>query len=219
MLPLPGEEVSWTAPAWLGRLPSFLQAKLATGRHAAALLSPPPDASLLLDEFLHDFREVSGPFVRRAAWIWTRTALSGYILRTLGDAAEMAHSVEARLPFLDHRLFELALKIPPASLLGDGRTKRLLREAVCGVVPEPLRLGAKHPFLAPPLEGDPGIEEFIQDTIASRECRELPEFDHGAVRTWIAARPTLPIGLRRRLDPVLMQLLTATLLQKCHRLT
>ena len=219
MLPTSAEAALWSIPAWLQRLPTFLQAKLATGGHAIALFSPPPGRQQLLDDLLEDFRDLDGPFVRQAAWMWTRTALSGYILRTLGDAAEMAHSVEARLPFLDHRLFELALKIPAASLLSAGSTKTLLREAVRGVVPEAVRIRPKHPFLAPPLEGEGEIDDFIHDTLASHACRELPAVDHAAVCQWAAKRARLPVADRRRLDPVLMQLLTATLLQQCYRLT
>ena len=146
-------------------------------------------------------------------------ALAGYILRTLGDGAEMAHSVEARLPFLDHELFAVAARIPPPALLDHEHTKLALREALRGIVPETVRTRKKHPFLAPPLDGDPAVDDFVQDTIASKACRELPLFDHRAVRRWAAARFRLPDADRHRLDPVLMQLLTATLLQRCFRMT
>jgi asparagine synthase (glutamine-hydrolysing) len=219
MLPLPDESRPWRVPSWIGRAPAFLQAKLATGRFAAALLNRPPEAQQILDGWLAGVTPVAGPFVRRAAWLWTRTALAGYILRTLGDGAEMAHSVEARLPFLDHEVFELAAALPTEALVGPAGTKLALREALRGVIPESIRTRPKHPFLAPPLESDPVVEAFIGDTVASADCRELPLFDHEAVRRWIAGRARLAAAERRRLDPVLMQLLTAALLQRCFRLT
>jgi len=46
------------------------------------------------------------------------------------DRNSMWHGVEARLPFLDYRLVELALNLPAAFKIGDGWTKLALREAM-----------------------------------------------------------------------------------------
>ncbi|MFP6855378.1 MAG: asparagine synthase C-terminal domain-containing protein, partial [Opitutales bacterium] len=54
------------------------------------------------------------------------------------DRNSMAHSVEARVPFLDHRLVEYTLSTPDEHRLKGGVTKRLLREAVRSVVPSPI---------------------------------------------------------------------------------
>lgn len=56
------------------------------------------------------------------------------------DRNSMAHSVEARVPFLDYRLVELALGLPDDYKLGQGWTKRILRESLRGVLPERIRL-------------------------------------------------------------------------------
>jgi asparagine synthase (glutamine-hydrolysing) len=55
------------------------------------------------------------------------------------DRNSMAHSVEARVPFLDHRLVEFALGLPDAFKLGGGVTKRVLRAAMSGVLPDRIR--------------------------------------------------------------------------------
>ncbi len=52
-----------------------------------------------------------------------------------GDRNSMAHGREVRLPFLDRRVAELALSLPPGFLLDDGLTKRVLRDAVADLVP------------------------------------------------------------------------------------
>jgi asparagine synthase (glutamine-hydrolysing) len=56
------------------------------------------------------------------------------------DRDSMAHSVEARVPFLDYRLVELALALPDEAKLSEGVTKRVLRDAMKGVLPEAIRV-------------------------------------------------------------------------------
>lgn len=51
------------------------------------------------------------------------------------DRNSMAFSREARLPFLDHRLVELAFGLPDDDLVSDGLTKRVLREAAAPWLP------------------------------------------------------------------------------------
>lgn len=55
------------------------------------------------------------------------------------DRDSMAHGVEARLPFLDHRLVEFSLGLPEAFKLANGWTKRVLREAMQGRLPAAVR--------------------------------------------------------------------------------
>jgi asparagine synthase (glutamine-hydrolysing) len=55
------------------------------------------------------------------------------------DRNSMAFSVEARTPFLDVRLVERALALPSSDLVRGGWTKAILREAMAGVLPEPVR--------------------------------------------------------------------------------
>jgi asparagine synthase (glutamine-hydrolysing) len=51
------------------------------------------------------------------------------------DRDSMAHGREVRLPLLDRRIAEFAFSAPPEYLIGDGQTKRILRDAVRDVVP------------------------------------------------------------------------------------
>lgn len=55
------------------------------------------------------------------------------------DRNSMAHGIEARVPFLDWRLVEFTLALPDEHKLLAGVTKRVLREAMKGVLPEPVR--------------------------------------------------------------------------------
>jgi asparagine synthase (glutamine-hydrolysing) len=55
------------------------------------------------------------------------------------DRNSMAHSVEARVPFLDHRLVEFTYNLPDDFLEKDGITKRVMREAMTGLLPEKIK--------------------------------------------------------------------------------
>lgn len=55
------------------------------------------------------------------------------------DRDSMAHSVESRLPFLDYRLVELVMGLPADYRIAGATTKRVLREAMRGVLPESIR--------------------------------------------------------------------------------
>jgi asparagine synthase (glutamine-hydrolysing) len=55
------------------------------------------------------------------------------------DRNSMAHSVEARLPFLDYRLVSLAFSLPAEWKLRGGWNKFIVREAMRGIVPERVR--------------------------------------------------------------------------------
>jgi asparagine synthase (glutamine-hydrolysing) len=55
------------------------------------------------------------------------------------DRNSMAHSVEARLPFLDHRVVEFTLGLRDQHKIIGGDTKRVLRRAMSGYLPEAVR--------------------------------------------------------------------------------
>jgi asparagine synthase (glutamine-hydrolysing) len=55
------------------------------------------------------------------------------------DRNSMAHGIEARVPFLDHRLVEFCLRLGHQHKIVGGDTKRVLREAMRGLLPEPVR--------------------------------------------------------------------------------
>lgn len=69
------------------------------------------------------------------------------ILAYLGDREEMAHSLEARLPFLDHHLYDAAKRIPVDLKMRDGVEKAVLRDAAEGILPDELRLRRKSGFM------------------------------------------------------------------------
>lgn len=75
--------------------------------------------------------------------------LSNYLLSAQGDRMAMAHSVEGRFPFLDHRVVETACRIPPRMKMSGLREKYILRKAAERYLPVALAARPKKPYRAP----------------------------------------------------------------------
>ncbi len=88
--------------------------------------------------------------VHQSLYLWSKTLLPGYILNMLGDRMEMAHSVEGRVPFLDHKVVEVLCAQPVHQKIHGMTEKYVLREAVRDVITETVYNRQKHPFLSPP---------------------------------------------------------------------
>ncbi|MDQ7784535.1 MAG: asparagine synthase (glutamine-hydrolyzing) [Desulfomonilaceae bacterium] len=65
------------------------------------------------------------------------------------DRMTMANSLEARVPLLDHELFERVARVPPAVKSKGLQTKRLLRRAVKSLLPPAIQRGRKRGFTPP----------------------------------------------------------------------
>ncbi len=88
------------------------------------------------------------PAVEAAAWTDLRTYLPCDLM-TKVDIATMAHSLECRQPFLDHRLVELALSLPLSWQFRRLRGKCMLRRAFAGALPRSVFRRAKMGFGVP----------------------------------------------------------------------
>lgn len=83
------------------------------------------------------------------------------------DRNSMAHSVESRVPFLDYRLVEFVVGLPDDFKIHDAVTKRVLRDAMRGVVPEEVRTRVdKLGFVTPE-------EIWLRETVPQRFRSEL----------------------------------------------
>ena len=85
----------------------------------------------------------------QAQYLEATTLLPGYILSSQGDRMAMAHSVEARFPFLDHRVVEFAARLPPRLKMKVLDEKYLLKRCAEGLVPPSVRKRPKQPYRAP----------------------------------------------------------------------
>lgn len=91
------------------------------------------------------------PLLRRHQYLEMKTLLSGYLLSSQGDRMAMAHSVESRFPFLDHRLVDWAFHLPDRFKLQGMESKYLLKESFREALPEIIVNRPKQPYMAPDL--------------------------------------------------------------------
>lgn len=87
--------------------------------------------------------------LHQAQYLESRFLLPGYILSSQGDRMAMAHGIEGRFPFLDHRLVELAATLPPGMTLKGLVEKHILREATRDLLPPSIGQRTKQPYRAP----------------------------------------------------------------------
>jgi len=86
------------------------------------------------------------------------------------DRASMAHSLEARVPFLDPHVAELALALPTAMKVRGRQKKRLLRRAMEPLLPREVVHGAKRGFSIPAaawFRGD--LEPFAREVLGGAQ--------------------------------------------------
>ncbi len=95
------------------------------------------------------------------------------------DRLSMAHGVEVRSPFMDWRLITFAFAIPSAHKIGGGYTKRILRDAMKGILPDSIRTRTKKMGFPNLNEGwdSPRGHQFIKDAVASADFRSASLWD------------------------------------------
>lgn len=202
----------------LGFEPAFLLAKLEIGRAFRSLFEEEIGALVsereLQVRLIHS-TAIEGDNVlpsRQSARIWMQTALSNYILRSLGDGTEMQHSVEGRVPFLDTNVCALSQHFAPEELMSKETGKVALRRALKGIVPEDTRVRPKRPLVAPPLfwttdhRFDARIRERLLDSTPPFLSRTTLEYTLDCV-------DQLPESEQRRAEPAIFMAYCAAVLQ------
>jgi asparagine synthase (glutamine-hydrolysing) len=141
--------------------------------------------------------------------------MAGYILTMLGDRMEMAHSIEGRVPFLDHKLVEVIVSQPVHMKIRGMTEKYVLREAVRDVITDTVYRRQKHPFLSPPatVHPDGTFQTFVQDTLRGETLRSMPFFDQKQIVSLLDRLPTMDVGARAANDQVLMHIVSMCVLQ------
>lgn len=99
------------------------------------------------------------------------------------DKMTMATSVEARVPFLDHKLVEFAMSIPSALKYRGGETKYILKRALKGIIPDRVLQRPKQGFGVPINEWMlDRLGGFVENAIFNSALRRRELFDYDFIR-------------------------------------
>ena len=124
----------------------------------------------------------------RAQWLEIKLFMSGYLLSSQGDRMAMANSVEGRYPFLDYRVIEFCMNLPPEFKLQGLNEKVLLKKMMKGKLPPEIIQRPKQPYRAPILESffsdkAPG---YVSDMLSESQVVDVGIFDPAMVRQLVA---------------------------------
>jgi asparagine synthase (glutamine-hydrolysing) len=219
--PLPELE---TVRRRLGWVPSWIHAFSTLGRRTTELFSREMASSVAgmnpydvaLSRLAIDERVSGRDPLNQALYLWARVHLPNFILTFLSDRMEMAHSIEGRVPFLDHEVAEFAAGIPIHMKIQGMREKHVLREATRDVLIEPVYDREKHPFTTPPAKvgEDDAMMELYGDVFSSSLLDQQPIFDPAAVRGFFQTLPERTAEERVRADGLMNRILSLTLMHE-----
>jgi len=103
------------------------------------------------------------------------------------DRMSMAHSIETRVPLLDHKLVEFALTIPPEMNLRHGTTKYVLKRAMKGILPERIIHRPKQGFAVPLGYWFRGkLGPYVRDLVLGERCRRRGFFNLPYIESLLA---------------------------------
>jgi asparagine synthase (glutamine-hydrolysing) len=148
-------------------------------------------------------------------YLCSKTLLPNFILNYLGDRMEMAHSIEGRVPFLDHLVAESAARVPVDMKVKGIREKHVLREAAKEVLIPEVYDRQKHPFSSPPTrhQDDP-MMRFYRDTFASQAARDQPIYDMDKARAALDQLLSCPADQRIAAEGVIQRIASVIVMQE-----
>ena len=104
------------------------------------------------------------------------------------DQMSMSASIESRVPFLDHVLVEFAARLPDRLKLRGFTTKRILREAIRGLLPDEILSRRKMGFPVPFAQWTRHRwQPVVRDVLLDRRTRERGFIDASAVERFLDA--------------------------------
>ncbi|HEY5707640.1 MAG TPA: asparagine synthase (glutamine-hydrolyzing) [Terrimicrobiaceae bacterium] len=146
---------------------------------------------LATDKWIPPVREDSGAFLDRLLKLqWDEWLQDWCIIRQ--DKNTMAHSLEIRLPFLDHNLIELAFRVPPRLKNNGLRDKIIERKIAAKLLPRQVTHRKKNPFFLP-MEfffAHPQIRRLIADTLNENQVRKRGYFEPAYVKNLLGLMET-----------------------------
>ncbi len=121
--------------------------------------------------------------VGKAQCIEMLAFLSSYLLSSQGDRVAMAHGVELRMPFLDHRMIDWAARIPSRWKILGLNEKHILKRMFRSILPPEIVARRKQPYRAPVVDSllSPAGRRLILDVLEPGVVRRAGLFDDAKV--------------------------------------
>lgn len=118
------------------------------------------------------------PALSQAQYLEISIFMSSYLLSSQGDRVAMAHSVEVRPPFLDHRLIEFLARVRPTWKLLGMKEKHLLKRTLRKLLPDAIVNRPKHPYRAPVAQAllHKAAQPYVRELLAEPALREAGFF-------------------------------------------
>jgi len=125
----------------------------------------------------------------RAQYLEMSLFMSCYLLNSQGDRMMMGNSVEGRVPFLDHRLIELAARIPPKFKLRVLEEKFILKRAFADILPDAIASRPKQPYRAPISSSFSAGDDTLVQRLLGREALQRSGFANAPAVEKLLAKP------------------------------
>ena len=176
--------------------------------------------STMLSEIDLPGRIIGRDAVNISLYMWQKSALINAILSVLSDRMEMAHSIEGRVPFLDHHVAKYAASLPIHYKIRETTEKYVLREATKDVITPELYARQKHPFIAPPMRksdknkvNDP-LMQHCEDIIRSAAFADQPFFDPLKARNLLDQTAKMDSGTLDHASLLIQRMATMSIMQQ-----
>ncbi len=122
--------------------------------------------------------------INRAQYLELKYLLPEYILSSQGDRVAMAHAVECRFPFLDHRVVEFCARIPLHYKIKGLNEKYILKRLMKEYLPKKIIKRAKKPYLAPDSRSffsNNKVPEYIYESLSEKNIKKYDYFKYKSV--------------------------------------
>ena len=190
---------------------NYVALKTLWPREARAAAYTPEFKALATDSWIPPERDSSGKFLDRLLKIqWDEWLQDWCIIRQ--DKNTMAHSLEVRLPFLDHNLIEQAFRLPPHLKNNGFRDKIIERRIAAELLPRQATQRKKNPFFLP-MEfffEHPQIKRLIAETLNEEQVRRRGYFEPAYIKNLLGKMET-------REFVYLKQVMSLVILELWHR--
>ncbi len=187
---------------------NYVALKTLWPRSARAAAYAPQFKEIATDKWVPPVRDNSGAFLDRLLKIqWDEWLQDWCIIRQ--DKNTMAHSLEIRLPFLDHNLIELAFRVPPRLKNNGLRDKIIERKIAAKLLPRQVTHRKKNPFFLP-MEfffEHPQIRRLIAETLNEDQVRRRGYFEPAYIKNLLRMMETREfIHLKQVMALVILEL-------------